>query len=71
MSRPGHNRVILDLAVGEEPIGGWVQVGDDPPRRFTGWLSLSAALDGAREVGLAGADRLPDDEARPLAAAEE
>ncbi|HET9124405.1 MAG TPA: hypothetical protein VFN65_05930 [Solirubrobacteraceae bacterium] len=49
MQRPGHSRVILDLAIAEEPICGWVQAGEQPPRQFTGWLSLSAALDGARQ----------------------
>jgi hypothetical protein len=54
MHRPRHSRVILDLAIEEEPICGWVQAGEQPPRQFTGWLSLSAALDGARQS----ADRL-------------
>jgi len=72
MPRPGHNRVILDLAMDEEPICGWVQAGQDPPRRFTGWLSLSAVLDGARQcierVDPAGS---PDDVGRPGPAFEE
>ena len=73
MHRPGHNRVILDLALDQEPICGWVQAGQDPPRRFTGWLSLSAALDGARCWAEPGDPACPAgvDRKRPGAGAEE
>jgi hypothetical protein len=72
MQRPGHSRVILDLAIEEEPICGWVQAGAQPARRFSGWLSLSAVLDGAR----GSAERLDpgrgeDDPAPPGLAVEE
>jgi hypothetical protein len=39
-------RVVLELAKGE-PVTGSLLAGDCPPRSFTGWMELVAALQAA------------------------
>jgi hypothetical protein len=42
-------RILLELDLSLEPIGGTLSVDGGPQRRFSGWLALARELDAALE----------------------
>ena len=44
----GRRRVVLDLDLGSEPIGGSLRVGAQPAQPFAGYTQLISTLDAAR-----------------------
>jgi hypothetical protein len=61
MERPRGTWLEVDLA--EDPIAGRLHDGQHPPRDFSGWLDLIAALEEARVRALGTASPSPSERA--------
>jgi hypothetical protein len=57
----------LDLALGEDPVSGWIGLAGEAPRSFTGYVGLIAELQAIRsaEQPRAADEVRADSEAQP------